>query len=87
MGPNPDDIPPALDGVIDPELHRPVTEFDMVRDVKIDGGDVRMTIALTIAGCPLRDSFQETVVSTKRDIWGVERVALALDVKPRSSKR
>jgi metal-sulfur cluster biosynthetic enzyme len=32
----------------------------MVRVVEIDGGDVRVTIALTVAG-PLRDSFQEQV--------------------------
>ena len=48
--------------MIDPELRRPVTELDMVRDVEIDGGDVSVTIALTVAGCPLRESFQEQVV-------------------------
>ena len=51
----------ALERVIDPELRKPVTELDMVRAVDIDGGDVRVTIALTIAGCPLRDSFQQQV--------------------------
>src|SRR5207244_7678712 len=70
----------ALERVIDPELRRPVTELDMVRDVEIDGGDVRVTIALTIAGCPLRDSFQEQVVDVLRDVPGVERVALGFDV-------
>ncbi|MDX6507501.1 MAG: ATP-binding protein involved in chromosome partitioning, partial [Gaiellaceae bacterium] len=44
----------ALGRVIDPELRRPVTELDMVRSVEISGGDVVVTIALTIAGCPLR---------------------------------
>ena len=48
----------ALEGVIDPELRRPVTELDMVRDVEIDGGDVRVTIALTspAARCATRSS-------------------------------
>jgi len=78
--PNRDEILRALEGVIDPELRRPVTELDMVRDVEIDGGDVRITIALTVAGCPLRDSFQEQVVSVMRDVRGVERVALGFDV-------
>jgi ATP-binding protein involved in chromosome partitioning len=78
--PNRDEILRALEGVIDPELRRPVTELDMVRDVAIDGGDVRVTIALTVAGCPLRDSFQEQVVSVMRDVRGVERVALGFDV-------
>jgi ATP-binding protein involved in chromosome partitioning len=70
----------ALEGVIDPELRKPVTELDMVRDVEIDGGDVRVTIALTVAGCPLRDSFQEQVANVMRDVPGVERVALGFDV-------
>jgi len=51
----------ALGRVIDPELHRPVTELDMVRSVEIDGGDVSVTIALTVAGCPLRSSFEQQV--------------------------
>ena len=33
----------------------------MVRDLAIEGGDVTVTIALTVAGCPLRNSFQEQV--------------------------
>jgi ATP-binding protein involved in chromosome partitioning len=78
--PSRDLIMKALEGVIDPELRRPVTELDMVRDVEIDGGDVRVTIALTVAGCPLRESFQEQVVDVLRDVPGVERVALGFDV-------
>jgi ATP-binding protein involved in chromosome partitioning len=78
--PNRDEILHALERVIDPELKRPVTELDMVRDVEIDGGDVRVTIALTVAGCPLRDSFQQQVADVLRDVPGVERVALGFDV-------
>jgi ATP-binding protein involved in chromosome partitioning len=78
--PSRDEIMRALGGVIDPELKRPVTELDMVRGVDIDGGDVRVTIALTVAGCPLRDSFQQQVADVLRDVPGVERVALDFDV-------
>jgi ATP-binding protein involved in chromosome partitioning len=80
MEPNRDQIMRALEDVIDPELRRPVTELDMVREIEIDGGDVRVTIALTVAGCPLRDSFQEQVVNVMKDVPGVERVALGFDV-------
>jgi ATP-binding protein involved in chromosome partitioning len=78
--PSRDLILQALEQVIDPELRRPVTELDMVRDIEIDGGDVRVTIALTVAGCPLRDSFEQQVAETLRDVPGVERVALGFDV-------
>jgi ATP-binding protein involved in chromosome partitioning len=78
--PSRDEILRALERVIDPELKRPVTELDMVRGVEIDGGDVRVTIALTVAGCPLRDSFEQQVADVLRDVPGVERVALGFDV-------
>jgi len=61
MQPSRDDVLRALARVIDPELRKPVTELDMVRDVTIDGGDVTVVIALTVAGCPLRHSFEEQV--------------------------
>ena len=78
--PSRDEILRALERVIDPELKRPVTELDMVRGVQIEGGDVRVTIALTVAGCPLRDSFEQQVADVLRDVPGVERVALGFDV-------
>jgi ATP-binding protein involved in chromosome partitioning len=78
--PSRDDILKALENVIDPELRRPVTELDMVRSVEIDGGDVSVTIALTVAGCPLRDSFQSQVVEHVGSVPGVERVRLGFDV-------
>src|SRR5918992_2628071 len=70
----------ALSRVIDPELKRPVTELDMVRDVTVEGGHVAVTIALTVAGCPLRDSFESQVREHVRPLPGVESVSLAFDV-------
>jgi ATP-binding protein involved in chromosome partitioning len=70
----------ALEGVIDPELRRPVTDLDMVRDVEIDGGRVAITIALTIVGCPLRSSFEDQVARTVGTLEGVERVELSFTV-------
>jgi ATP-binding protein involved in chromosome partitioning len=78
--PSRDEILKALEQVIDPELRRPVTELDMVRDVRIDGGDVTVTIALTVAGCPLRSSFEQQVAQALAPVAGVERVALDFDV-------
>jgi ATP-binding protein involved in chromosome partitioning len=75
-----DDVLRALERVIDPELRRPVTELDMVRDVVLDGPDVSVTIALTVAGCPLRSSFQEQVAEHVGSLPGVRRVELHFDV-------
>ncbi len=70
----------ALEAVIDPELRRPVTELDMVRDVRVDDGVVSLTIVLTIAGCPLRNSFEEQVDKALSAVPGVTGVALSFDV-------
>jgi ATP-binding protein involved in chromosome partitioning len=70
----------ALEGVIDPELKRSVVELDMVREIRADGPEVAVTIALTVAGCPLRASFQDQVEKALLPLEGVERVALAFDV-------
>src|SRR5919109_1807180 len=78
--PSRDQITDALSRVIDPELKRPVTELDMVRDVTVDRGHVAVTIALTVAGCPLRSSFETQVREQLLPLDGVDDVSLAFDV-------
>ena len=80
MEPNRDAVLKALEQVIDPELRKPVTELDMVRDVEIDAGVVSLTIVLTIAGCPLRNSFETQVDEALRGVPGVTGVRLGFDV-------
>ena len=88
MRPDRDAILKALENVIDPELRRPVTELDMVRDVLVeDDGSVSVTIALTVAGCPLRDSFQEQVTQHVGAVPGVTRVRLGFDVMTPEEKQ
>jgi ATP-binding protein involved in chromosome partitioning len=58
-----------------------VTELEMVRDVLVeDDGSVSVTIALTVVGCPLRDSFQEQVARFVGEVPGVTCVRLGFDV-------
>src|SRR5438874_6021697 len=80
MEPSRDAILKALEGVIDPELRRSVIDLDMVRGVEIAGGDVTVTIALTVAGCPLRNSFQDQVGTALGPVEGVRSVRLEFDV-------
>ena len=88
MRPDRDAILKALENVIDPELRRPVTELDMVRDVLVeDDGSVSVTIALTVAGCPLRDSLQEQVSRHVGAVPGVTRVRLGFDVMTPEEKQ
>jgi ATP-binding protein involved in chromosome partitioning len=75
-----DDVFAALERVIDPELRRPITELDMVRDVEIEGGAVAVTIALTVVGCPLRASFQDQVREHVGSLPGVTSTEVRFDV-------
>jgi len=78
--PSRDAILAALEQVIDPELQRPVTELDMVRGVEIEKGVVSLTIVLTIAGCPLRDSFEKQVDQALTAVPGVRGFSLSFSV-------
>ncbi len=69
----------ALRNVVDPELGKPVTMLGMVRGIELDGGAVRIVLALTTAGCPLKDSFQEQVARHVGAVPGVESVELSFE--------
>jgi ATP-binding protein involved in chromosome partitioning len=62
----------ALRPVQDPELHRSIVDLDMVRRIEISGSRVAVTVALTIAGCPLRAEITNRVTGAVRALDGVE---------------
>ena len=71
----------ALAGVSDPEIHRPITELGMVKNVDIAAdGSVRVDVWLTVAGCPLRDKITRDVTAAVSKLDGVSRVRVELDV-------
>jgi ATP-binding protein involved in chromosome partitioning len=55
-----------LSKVEDPELHRPITDLDMVRGVVVDEDRVRVSIALTVPGCPLKATIHADVTDVLR---------------------
>ncbi|MCL1841006.1 MAG: Mrp/NBP35 family ATP-binding protein [Propionibacteriaceae bacterium] len=70
----------ALDTVIDPELRRPISDLGMIRDVRIVGSRVHVTLALTIAGCPLRDTLDQNVRQAVSAVPGVKEVDVDMQV-------
>ncbi len=80
MEPTRERVLEALEQVIDPELRRPVTELDMVRDVEVHDGVVSLTVVLTVAGCPLRNSFEEQVERVLAGVPGVTGFELSFAV-------
>jgi ATP-binding protein involved in chromosome partitioning len=70
----------ALRPVTDPELHLSIVDLDMVRSVDVRRGKVTVTVALTVAGCPLRDEITRRVTAAVRELGGVKEVSVELVV-------
>jgi ATP-binding protein involved in chromosome partitioning len=86
--PTVEQVTQALAGVNDPEIHRPITELGMVKDVQVaPDGTVRVDIWLTVAGCPLRDTINRDVTSAVGALPGVSRVRVELDVMSEEQRR
>ncbi|HEU5469148.1 MAG TPA: P-loop NTPase [Actinophytocola sp.] len=79
--PTVDEVTAALATVRDPEIHRPITELDMVGGIDIGpGGAVRVTVLLTVAGCPLHDTIRRDVTAAVAKVPGVAEVLVEFGV-------
>ena len=83
-----DQVTGALAGVNDPEIHRPITELGMVKNVDVAAdGTVRVDVWLTVAGCPLRETITREVTAAVSKLDGVSRVRVELDVMSEEQRR
>lgn len=79
--PSIEQVQAALATVIDPEIKRPITDLGMVGSVEItDAGVVDLTVLLTVAGCPLKDTITRDVNEALGKVEGVTGVDLELGV-------
>jgi ATP-binding protein involved in chromosome partitioning len=78
----------ALAGVNDPEIRRPITELNMVKDVEVDdAGRARIEVLLTVAGCPMRDTLHRDVSAAAARVPGVSQVRVDLGVMSDEQRR
>ena len=86
--PTAEQVAQALAGVNDPEIHRPITELGMVKEILIEAdGTVRVGVYLTVAGCPLRDTINRDVTAAVSAVPGVRQVKVDLDVMSEEQRR
>ncbi len=64
----------SLRGVLDPEIGISIVDLNMVRDIEIRDGDVKVTIALTVAHCPLAKTLQSDVETALKKSGEVKSV-------------
>ena len=77
----------ALEGVMDPELHKNLIELGMVRQVRIEDGRVEITLALTTLGCPLKEQIAGDVKAAISALEGVREVTVELTEMSDEEKR
>ena len=71
----------ALANVEDPEIHKPITDLGMVKDISVGpDGDVRVEVYLTVQGCPMKETITQRVDTAVSAIEGVQSVDVQLDV-------
>jgi ATP-binding protein involved in chromosome partitioning len=70
----------ALVAVIDPELRKSVVELDMVRSVDVRDAHIDVTIALTVAGCPMKAELESQVRKHVGAVEGVQSIGVSFDV-------
>ena len=78
----------AVGAVRDPELHRPLAELGIVRDIKV-GRDqmVRVRVALTTEDCPMRQRLAEDVRSAVSAVPGVRGADVDFTVMDEQQRR
>ena len=70
----------SLRPVEDPEIRQSIVDLDMVRGIAVKGDRVGVTVALTVAGCPLRAEITKRVTDAVSALAGVGHVDVDLTV-------
>src|SRR5437879_6357016 len=72
----------ALRTVQDPELFKDIVTLNMVKDAKVDGDNVDVTVELTTPACPLKEVIERDVTAALKKI-GAANVRLNITANTR----
>ncbi|MBI3760999.1 MAG: Mrp/NBP35 family ATP-binding protein [Chloroflexi bacterium] len=77
----------ALGTVMEPELHRDLVTLNMIKDLKINGPAVELTVVLTTPACPLRNVIERDVRAAVGKVSGVKSVNVKWDANVPTDRR
>ncbi len=78
----------AVGQVLDPELHRPLGELDMIRRVSCDrSGTVEVEVALTTPGCPMKERLTADIVAAAAAVPGVTATVVGFTTMDEQARR
>lgn len=81
-----DQVMDALRKVQDPELFRDIVTLNMVKEVRLDGDAVFLTVELTTPACPMKETIERDIRSCLASV-GVSDVSLNLTAQTKGSAR
>lgn len=69
----------ALSQVIEPEIHRDLVSLNMIRNLKIEGGNVEFAIMLTTPACPLKGKMENDARAALARVGGIQNIKIKWD--------
>src|SRR5699024_2870708 len=64
----------ALEKVYDPELNRNLVELNMIKNILEEDGNVKIEVALTTIGCPMKNKMEDDIIKEISSLEGVKSV-------------
>jgi ATP-binding protein involved in chromosome partitioning len=75
----------ALKVVKDPDLNRDIVSLGFIKNLTIDGSDVRFTLELTTPACPVKDQLRDQARAAVLNLPGVTRVDVQMTAAVRTA--
>ncbi len=86
LSPTKEQIIDALRQVQDPELHKDLVTLNMVKNVAVCDGLVRLNIELTTPACPLKDQIRNDIDTALKKVEGVRSAEIEFSAQVRSGQ-
>lgn len=78
------DVLQALSTVMDPDLNQDVVKAGMVKNLRIAGGAVSVTIELTTPACPMKEKIKSDAESALKKVSGLTELKLEMTAQTRA---
>lgn len=78
------DVFTALSTIMDPDLHKDIVTLGFVKNLKIEGGDVSLSIELTTPACPVKDQMKSEAERNLGALPGIGKIAVEMTARVRA---
>jgi ATP-binding protein involved in chromosome partitioning len=81
----PETVLEKLKQVQDPDLHRDIVSLGFIKNLKIEGSEVRFQVELTTPACPVKEQLKAQCEEVVKSIEGVKKVEVTMTANVRGS--